>query len=88
MTIPKKLESFIKNSPGRLKVLEAVYSLRRRDSFTIKDVSNYLKAQAVKYSEAQVSITLRGFYLRGYLTQFGDRERVRVGASTIHYRKT
>jgi Fe2+ or Zn2+ uptake regulation protein len=87
MIVPENLKSFLKNAPGRLKVLEAINSLRRMDSFTVKDVSTYLSKIGFKYSEAQVSETLRGFYHRGFLTLFEDREKVRVGASTIHYRK-
>lgn len=81
----KYLNGLVAKSPAKLKVLEAVYSLR--ESFTIRDVANYLREQGFRYAEPNISSTLRGLRVRGLLTQFEDRPRIRRGAFTIHYLK-
>ena len=79
------LRRLVEKSPPRLRVLEAVYSMG--NSFTVQDVLEFLRQHKVKYSNANVSTTLRGLCVRGLLTQYEDRPKIQRGALTIHYQK-
>lgn len=83
--LPEKVKDLVKNSVGRAKIVEAVCSFK--ETFTIKDVANYLEANEFKFPEEKICVVLRALCLRGFLTVSEPRVEMRRGRFTKQYEK-